>query len=171
VPVTSAAPPVGVSVASAAHRSQNTVAVPYAVFPAKEMFDSVYPYDGFGTITAAAHLVVDIAYVAVAVTVDARRLPPVLVVSTRTYEEPTDSRGADCDGDGVARGVPEMDGVPERVPEGVGEVDFVFEPDCVCVMLCEGVPLDDAPADDVPVCEGVWLGDGATTPATYSPAP
>jgi len=83
-PVTSAAPPVGVSVASAAHRSQNTVAVPYAVLPAKEMFDSVYPYEGFGRITAAAHLVVDIAYVAVAVTVDASRFPPVDVVSTST---------------------------------------------------------------------------------------
>ena len=135
------------------------------------MFDSVYPYDGFGTITAAAHLVVDIAYVAVAVTVDARRLPPVLVVSTRTYEEPTDSRGADCDGDGVARGVPEMDGVPERVPEGVGEVDFVSEPDGVGVKVGVGVPLDDAPADGVAVCDGDGLGDAATTPLTRKGVP
>lgn len=84
VPVTSAAPPVGFNVASAAHRSQDTVAVPYAVAPANEMLDSLYPYDGFGTITAAAHAVVDILYFVVAVTVDASRLRPVLVVSTST---------------------------------------------------------------------------------------
>jgi hypothetical protein len=135
------------------------------------MFDSVYPYDGFGTITAAAHLVVDIAYVAVAVTVDARRLPPVLVVSTRTYEEPTDSRGADCDGDGVARGVPEMDGVPEGVPEGVGEDDRVPEPDGVGEKVGVGVPLGSAPVDGVPVCDGVGLGDAATTPMTRKGVP
>ena len=43
----------GVNVASAAHRSQKTVLADVA-FAANDTFISVYPYDGFGAITAAA---------------------------------------------------------------------------------------------------------------------
>ena len=43
VPVTIAEPPVGVYVASAAHRSQNTVPEPYVVFPPKLMLEILYP--------------------------------------------------------------------------------------------------------------------------------
>jgi hypothetical protein len=92
------------------------------------MFDSVYPYEGFGRITAAAHLVVDIAYVAVAVTVDASRFPPVDVVSTSTYEDPTACGSAVGDGD-AGTNVPDVDGVNV----GVGDT----------VRLSVGVPLDD----------------------------
>jgi len=61
--------------------------------------------------------------------------------------------------------VPDVDGVADGVPEGVGEFDLVPDPDGVCVKVGVGVPLGRAPADGVPVCDGVWLGDACTTPA------
>jgi hypothetical protein len=146
VPVTSAAPPVGFNVASAAHRSQNTVPVPYAVLAANETFESVYPYDGFGTIAAAAHAVVDIAYLVVADTLDASTLPPGAdVESASTTTEPIACGSAVCDGDGVGRGVPEMDGVAVDVPELVG--------------LSDGVPDTVRLPDGVPLVEGVKVGE------------
>jgi hypothetical protein len=87
-PVTSAAPPVGVLVASAAQRSQNTVAVPYDVFAANDTFASVKPYTGLVAMTAAAHAVVVIAYLAVAETAPERAPPGAVVVSTSTAVEP-----------------------------------------------------------------------------------
>jgi len=131
VPVTSAAPPTGLSRPFAAHRSQKTVAVPAVVLPAKEMFESVYPYDGFGTITTAAHATADIADLG-ALTVELRRLPPLLVESTSTTVAPIDCGRGDLDGVGVVRGVPEMDGVPEGEREGVRDVvgETVVVGDC-----------------------------------------
>ena len=138
MPVTSTA--VGFSVASAAQKSQNIVVAPPAPrMPANVMFDSVYPYDGFGAITAAAQIAGPIVNFTVAVTEDASRLPPVLVVSTSTYEEPTVCGGAVRDGDGVDRGVPDKEGVAVGVPERVGVSDGV--PDTV--RLLDGVPLVD----------------------------
>jgi hypothetical protein len=96
--------------------------------PANVMFDSVYPYDGFGAITAAANIVGDSVNLIVAVTVAASRLPPVLVVSTSTYEEPIVCGGAVGDGD-AGTNVPDVDGVNV----GVGDT----------VRLSVGVPLDD----------------------------
>ena len=86
-PATSAAPPVGVLVASAAQRSQKTVAVPYDVFAANDTFASVKPYTGLVAMTAAAHAVVVIAYLAVAETPE-RAPPGAVVVSTSTAVEP-----------------------------------------------------------------------------------
>jgi len=63
--------------------------------------------------------------------------------------------------------VPDVDGVADGVPEGVGEFDLVPEPDGVGEKVGVGVPLGSAPADGVPVCEGVGLGGGSTTPWTY----
>jgi hypothetical protein len=71
-------------------------------------------------------LVVDIAYVAVAVTVDASRLPPVDVVSTSTTTELIVCAKALGDGD-AGTNVPDVDGVNV----GVGDT----------VRLTVGVPL------------------------------
>jgi len=62
--------------------------VPYEVLAAKDTFESVSPYDGLGAITAAAHAVVDIAYLAVALT-PLSTPPGALVVSTRTTVDPS----------------------------------------------------------------------------------
>lgn len=63
---------------------------PAPLRPANVMFASVYPYDGFGRIIAAAQAVADIAYLIGAATVDASKLLPELVVSTRATVEPAD---------------------------------------------------------------------------------
>jgi hypothetical protein len=97
-------------------------------FAANDTFISEYPYDGFGAITAAANIVGDSVNLIVAVTVAASRLPPVLVVSTSTYDEPAVCGGAVGDGD-AGTNVPDVDGVNV----GVGDT----------VRLSVGVPLDD----------------------------
>ena len=66
---------------------------------------------------------------------------------------------------GVAEGVFDGDGEFDLVPVGDSELDLVPDPDGVCVKVGVGVPLGRAPADGVPVCDGVWLGDACTTPA------
>jgi hypothetical protein len=140
---------VGVNVASAAHRSQNTVAVPYDVLAPNDTFVSRKPYVGCGAITAAAHAVVDIAYLAVFETPE--RTPPgaVVVSTSTTVELPT------C-GCCVASGV--------RVNVAVGEVDLVAVTLGVCVSVIDGVALPDAPELGVAVLDGVGLGVGCTIP-------
>ena len=116
--------------------------------------------------TTAAHAAVDIVYVAVA-TVEASRLPPVLVESTRTTTELTDWGSGDLDGDGEMEGVARFDGDVEGVAgfdgemEGVarfdGEMDGV--PDVVGEM--DGVPDVDGVPSGVPdtVCDTVRVAD------------
>jgi hypothetical protein len=115
------------------------------------MFESVYPYDGFGTITTAAHATADITDLT-ALTVELERLPPLLVESTSTTVAPIDCGRGVLDGVGVVRGVPEMDGVPEGEREGVRDV------------VGEMVGVGDGGG-------AVGGGDGvADTPAEKSPA-
>ena len=167
VPVTSAAPPVGVYVASAAHRSQNTVAVPYDVLAANDTFASVKPYVGFVAITAAAHAVVDIAYLAVAVTPAAARMPPgAVVVSTSTTVELSICGCGVESGVGVKEGVGEADGEFDLVPDPEGVFDIVPELLGDRENVGVGVWLVVAPELGVCVPDGVGLGDGCTTPAT-----
>ena len=111
VPVTSAAPPVGVNVASAAQRSQkNTQLPPPPVRAANDTFTNVKPYVGFGATTAAAHAVADSENCVVAPTEAAPSWPPgAVVVSTSTTVE-----FSTC-GNGVA----ESDRVLDTVCEGV----------------------------------------------------
>jgi len=111
-----------------------------AVFAAKVTFVSVYPYVGFGDITAAAHAVADIAYLGDKLTPD-KTPPGALVVSTSTTVDPSVCGGGVTDGDGVKEGVPDLDGEPDGVPDGDGV------PDCV---------RDD---DGVPDRVGVTVGD------------
>jgi hypothetical protein len=65
------------------------------------MFDSVYPYEGLGEITAAGHAVVDIANLCVPDTPDSTP-PGALVVSASTTVEPSVWGPGDTDADGVA---------------------------------------------------------------------
>ena len=144
--------------------------------PANETFDSVYPYEGFGDITAAAHAVVVIAYLDTAVTVDASRLPPELVESTSTTTALADWGSGEAEGVGEIDGVPELDGETDGVTEFVGETDGVPDVDGETDGVTEGdgVPsgVPDIDDDTVrvpdtvplsvpdPLTEGVGDGDG-----------
>jgi hypothetical protein len=83
VPVTSAAPPVGLNEASAAHRSQNTVP---AVLTPKLMLEIRTPKLGLGETTTAAQAVRDMGNNTVLDT-PLSRPPGAVVVSTSTTEE------------------------------------------------------------------------------------
>jgi hypothetical protein len=154
---------VGVNVASAAHRSQNTVAVPYVVLAPNDTFVSRKPYVGCGAITAAAHAVVDIVYLAVFETPE-RTPPGAVVVSTSTTVELPTCGCCVASGVGVKDGVGDDDGEFDLVPEPDGELDLV--PDTLIVGERDGVGvlLVDEPVLGVGVPDGVGLGVGCTTP-------
>jgi len=100
-----------------------------------------------------------------------RLLPGAPVVSTSTYVELSVCAIGVAEFDGVGRGVPLMDGVPLRVPEGEPEEERVPEsvPDGVYV----GVTVEESedPPDAEAVPDGVGEGVGINTPCTYTEVP
>ena len=105
------------------------------------------------------------------IVVAAQLLPGAPVVSTSTYVElPVCAIGV-AEFDGVGRGVPLMDGVPLRVPEGVPEEERV--PDGVPDGVYDGVAVEERedPAEADGVTDGVGEGVGINTPCTYTEVP
>jgi hypothetical protein len=105
------------------------------------------------------------------IVVAAKLLPGAPVVSISTYVELSVCTMGVAEFDGVARGVPLMDGVPLRVPEGVPEEERV--PDSVPDGVYVGVTVEESedPPDAEAVPDGVGDGVGINTPCTYTEVP